>query len=522
MSVVGEKVFMMTKLIKSTRLAGSALGILAALAMCVLAGLPTTAWADSSSQHQSLLKISYDEQLPTTRRIRIGVNKSMVVELPRDLRDIVVSDPKIVDAVVQTSNRVYLIARAVGQANAFFFDQTGQRILTLEISIERDVAGLENLLNRLLPGAAIKVEILNETIILTGEVRNPVDSNRAADIASRFSVTPSPESNDRFPAKVINMLAVQGRQQVLLKVSVAEMSRETIKRLGVNWNGNEDTSSALGFATNNGFPVSAQSGANSFLFGVYGPLSDLGVCTIPGSGIGTIVPPVNVAGTIGSNCLARTLEAFERNGLVRTLAEPTLTAISGETASFLAGGEFPVPVSQDDNAISVEWKPFGVGLSFTPLVLSERRVSMKIATEVSELTNEGSVRLNSVSLPGLKVRRANTTVELPSGGSLVIAGLISDNTRQNIDGVPGLKRLPILGTLFRSRDFQRQETELVVIVTPFVVKPVARSKLARPDDNFMPASDPKGYFLGHLNRIYGRKVEMPTGRYEGDIGFIIE
>lgn len=531
-SVAREKATTMNNPIKTARVMATAIVLAGTVALTTLVGQSTSVGAQNGGSHQSILQITYDDQLPTTRKARVGLNKSMIVELPRDLRDIVVSDPEILDAVVQTSNRVYLVARKIGQANAFFFDQSGARVLTLEITVERDVATLEGLLNRLIPGASIKVEIMNDTIILTGTVPNPVDANRASDIASRFTVAPEPAQNERYEQKVINMLAVQGRQQVLLKVTVAEMTREMIKRLGVNWNTAQTAGgSAFGFGTNNSFPLTSQQGASSFLFGVYGPQNNLGNCFIPGGlGIEDVVPPFSVSNglfgaippALGANCVARTLEAFERNGLAKTLAEPTLTAISGETANFLAGGEFPIPIAQDNNAITVEWKPFGVGLSFTPLVMSERRISMKIATEVSELTNEGAVVLSGLALPGIKTRRANTTVELPSGGSLVMAGLISDKTKQNIDGLPGLKRLPIIGTLFRSRDFQKQETELVVIVTPLVVKPVGRNKLARPDENFMPASDPKGYLLGHLNRIYGRKVELPTGQYEGDVGFIIE
>jgi len=199
-----------------------------------------------------------------------------------------------------------------------------------------------------------------------------------------------------------------------------------------------------------------------------------------------------------------------------------LTAISGETASFLAGGEFPIPVSDDDGKISVDWKPFGVGLSFTPMVMSEGRIGMRISTEVSELSNDGAVSVGTINIQGLKVRRANTTVELPSGGSFVLAGLISDDTRQNLDGLPGLKKLPILGSLFRSRDFRKKETELVIIVTPYMVKHTTRNKLAQPDDGFAPASDQKSVFMGQLNQVYGRRDEMPTGDYKGNVGFIID
>jgi pilus assembly protein CpaC len=216
------------------------------------------------------------------------------------------------------------------------------------------------------------------------------------------------------------------------------------------------------------------------------------------------------------------MRALERDGLVRTLAEPNLTAVSGETAKFLAGGEYPVPSVDSTGSLSVTYKEFGVGVSFTPIVLSEGRISLKIETEVSELSNEGAVTLSNISIPALKKRQAKSTVELPSGGSLALAGLIRDEARQNIDGFPGLKDLPVLGTLFRNRDFIKNETELVVIVTPYMVRPTGRQNLARPDDGLAPATDLKANFLGHLNRVYGKGQPAPDGGLKGDFGFIVE
>jgi pilus assembly protein CpaC len=230
----------------------------------------------------------------------------------------------------------------------------------------------------------------------------------------------------------------------------------------------------------------------------------------------------------GGSRVSTILRALEENGLIHTLAEPNLTAISGETANFLAGGEFPIPVNQTSGAngvptISVEFKQFGIGLAFTPVVMSEGLISLKVSTEVSELTNQGAVILSNIAIPALKVRRAETVVELPSGGSLVMAGLLSDQSKQAIAGYPGLKNLPILGTLFRSRDFIKNETELVVLVTPYVVDPVARQKLSTPTDGFGWASDVNTDLLGQMNRIYGRDPERaPVGQFNGDVGFIVE
>ncbi|MEZ5923537.1 MAG: type II and III secretion system protein family protein [Hyphomicrobiaceae bacterium] len=506
----------MIKLAKSS-VAALMLGLasFAGLSAVAVQTMPATAGStDTDVSHNDYLKIGFDDPLPASRNVLLGLNKTMIVEVPRDLRDVVVSNPEYVDAVVQSSNRVYLIAKQLGNANVFFFDENGEQILSIDVRIERDMAQFDRLIERLIPGANIKSEVINDTIILTGSVPNPADSNRASDIAARFMTRPG-DASKRDADKVVNMLVVEAKEQVMLKVSVAEVQREAIKRLGVNWNGVHAGDSAWNFQTNNTMPITNANGNNTFLFGITGPSSDLSSC------LPTFPLPGAIA-TGGANCLARSVEMFERNGLLKTLAEPTLTAISGETASFLAGGEFPVPVAQDKDSISVEWKPFGVGLSFTPLVLSEGRISLKIATEVSEISSEGAVTLTTVSLPGLKVRRANTTVELPSGGSLVIAGLISDDTRANIDGVPGIKNLPILGTLFRSRDFQKQETELLVIVTPYVVNPVHISKINKPTDGLIPASDARATFLGQLNKVYGKDEALPSGDYEGNYGFIVE
>ena len=502
---------------------------LSAIALMGLAGLPLTASPAGAGgiakistvspdiNHNGLLRIGFNEKLPATRQIVIGLDKSMVIELPRDLKDVVVSNPVNLDAVVQTSNRVFLIAKKTGDANVFFFDENGEQVLTLEVRIERDMQVFDRMMERLIPGAHINSEILNDSIVLAGSVPNPADSARASEIAARFMQRPA-ESNSTAIIKVINLLRVEAKEQVMLKVTVAEVSRELIKRLGVNWNGKNVGDSGLNFSTNNGLPVTNDTGTNSAITGVVGPASDLANCA------SFLVKPKTAQSTL--NCLGLNLEAFERAGLVKTLAEPTLTAISGETASFQAGGEFPVPVGQSTtngvSGITISFKPFGVSLAFTPLVLSEGRISLKLQTEVSELSNNGAVTLNGISIPALKLRRANTTIELPSGGSLVIGGLISDDTRQNIDGLPGLKTLPILGTLFRSRDFKNQETELLVIATPYMVNAVARDKLALPTDNLDTPSDTQATLIGQLNRVYGHGTKAPEGKYHGNYGFIVE
>ena len=481
------------------------------------AGAPPEAKNDSAeAHHQSLVQVK-DSELPTTKAVKLGLNKAMIVELPRDLRDVTVSAPEIMDAVVQSSNRVHLIGKKPGQSNAFFFDSNGELILTLEVNVERDTGALDGLINRLLPGANVKSEILAETVILTGSVRNPIDATRANDIASRF-ITEIVEVNKRDYLKVINLLSVEGEEQVNLRVVVAEVQRSLLKQFGINLgaviNSGSFTTSLL---TQNALPLTAAQGLGPGGLPItLGGIAATAAGLSPASGIAT-------SGTIGSgNKLTQALQALERDGLVKTLAEPNLTAISGEAAKFLAGGEFPVPTAFENGKLSVTFKEFGVAVAFTPTVLSEGRISLKIETEVSELTNTGAVQLAGFSIPALKKRQAKSTVELPSGGTMAMAGLISDDVRQNIDGMPGMKDLPILGTLFRSRDFIKQESELVVMVTPILVKPVAPQDMARPLDGLGESTDMKANFMGHLNRIYGGGSSAPVSDLKGDYGFIVE
>lgn len=485
---------------------------------------------NSATTQQSFLRIQHGEPLPQTRRITVGTNKSMLIELPRELRDVVVSDPSILDAVVQSANRVYLIGKKGGQSNAFFFDVSGNQILTLEIMVERDTGPLDEILARLLPGSKIKAEMLNDTIILTGSVKNPIDSNRAFDIATRFAVAPNAAADQRAKTKVINMLAVDGEEQVLLNVLVAEVQRSVLKQMGMNIGAlaSADTFS-IDVLTENALPLTSAAGLGSLPVAAFPTIgSNAGNLSLYNGGpTNPATAPFGNSGITtawgsGRNALRHSLRMLERNGLLKTLAEPNLTAVSGEAAKFIAGGEFPIPVVSTNGQTSVTFKEFGVRLAFTPVVMSEGRISMAIETEVSELSNTGAVTLSNISIPAIKKRTAKSTVELPSGGSLALAGLIKDDLRQNIDGMPGLKDLPVLGNLFRSRDFIREETELVVIVTPYVVRPTARQKLGRPDDGLAAATDAKANFLGHINRVYGTNVQPSHGSLKDDYGFIVE
>jgi pilus assembly protein CpaC len=420
--------------------------------------------------------------------VRLGVGKSMVIKLPAPAKDVIVGNPAIVDAIVRTQNRAYLFGRALGQTNVFFFDGEGRQILSLDLEVARDPLALQNLLERAIPGTRITVDTVNDNVVLGGVAANPGEAQRAMDLAVQLVGDPK---------KVLSTIAIAGRDQVMLKVRVAEMQRNVLKQLGVDITSQFSVGNfSAGFNTENPFSIDgAISSATSFV-------------------------------DVGDNddFINFEITAMERDGLLRTLAEPTLTAISGESAKFLAGGEFPVPVGADDNEVKIEFKPFGVGLGFTPVVMSEGQISMRINTEVSELSTENSIAIpgTDFTVPGLKVRRAETTVELPSGGSMIMAGLIQDSLKQHINGTPGLKNLPILGTLFRSRDFQADETELVVIVTPYVVSPVNEKQLVTPFERFNTPTDRQTILFGRLNKIYGVAGDGPKGTYHGHVGYIVE
>lgn len=440
------------------------------------------------------------------QRITLSLDKAAIVQLDADARDVLVSNPDMVDAVVRTPRRIFLLATKVGQTNALFFDGQGKQILYLDIRVERDVVDLASLMKASLPNSAISVQALNDNVVLTGSVNSSLESTRAADLAARFAGDPK---------KVVNMLSIAGGAQVMLKVRIAEMNRSIAKQFGVDLT----AAGRIG-----GVPVIA---STSNPYGLLGrALSDLS-----GTQVGSVCPNDYVTNTgAPSSCpnnAQGVMKALEKVGLVHMLAEPNLTAVSGETAKFLAGGEFPVPAGRDQSGnISIEFKPFGVGLSFTPVVLSPGRISLQLSSEVSELTNTGSFTLSGVNgtgltIPALSVRRTETTVELPSGGSFAVAGLMTHNTKQVLEGFPGAKDLPVLGALFRSRDFQNDESELVVLISAYLVEPNAASAFTSPTDGFVAPTDPETLLLGKLNATYQRKDKPLSPQASAPVGFVV-
>ncbi len=468
-------------------------------ALIFAAGLAPQAPAIAADAHSSVPVIRVAASDAVSRFIPLGVGKSVAIDLPRDIKDVLVADPKVANAVIRSSRRVYMIGVKVGQTNIFFFDAQGHQIAGFDIAVTRDLNGLRAALTRVLPDSKIQVEGMGEKgLILSGTAPSADQAQQAYEIAKRL-----------VGDGVVNAITVEGRDEVMIKVTVAEVQRDVVKQLGIDLSGSFNYGTAVvNFNTQNPFSASGQALSNSYLDGTFKNVS-------------------------------ATLRAMERAGVIHTLAQPTLTAISGESATFVAGGEFPIPKGLSCDTTKsppvcqpeIDFKKFGVSLKFTPVALSEGRISLKVLTEVSDLSEENAMTLtvpgstSSLTVPSIRTRRAETTVEIPSGGSLAMAGMIQDQTKQTINGLPGLMTLPILGTLFRSRDYINHKTELMILVTPYVVRAVAEKKLARPDDGFEDPSDPNTVFLGNLNRVYGGKPVSPVRTdqaYHGKYGFILD
>jgi pilus assembly protein CpaC len=404
----------------------------------------------------------------------LAINKSQTLRTERAVQKAVVGNPDIADVLPVSTSSVYVLGKAIGSTNVSLFDRQGNLLAVVDVVVTPDAQGLKRTLAELMPTEAVGVTISNDSVVLGGTVSSAAAAERAATLAETFS-----------PKKVINMLSVGTAQQVLLEVRFAEMQRGTVKQLGINevsWN-NLPGGSAGAVQT-----TSPDRGSNPYQIGVF----------IPGAG------NLNIQ-----------IDALEREGMIRTLAQPNLIALSGETASFLAGGEFPIPIAAALGNVNVQFKEFGVSLAFSPTVLEDGLINILVAPEVSALDPEASIEVSGIRIPGLKVRRARTMLELRDGQSFALAGLIQSNFSDTVRGIPLLSQIPIIGALFRSSAFNRQETELVIIVTPRIVKPVpAGTKLALPTDRVAQPSDADLFLLGRIS-VDGPVVPSPATRFPG-------
>ena len=460
----------------------------------------------------------------SSRRVELTAGRSVIVDLPRDAKEVFVANPAVANAVVRSTRKVFVIGMADGATSIFIMDAEGRQIAALDVTVARDLnlGTLRELLGQSIPGGRFDVRSSGASVLLSGSVNSSSDAQQAIDIANAFvglgggaAATGAPSGGVSAGARgaVINNLTIRNKDQVMLRVTVVEVSRNVLKQFGINMTGNWSALNPLGSATspglNNNLPFPITGGTT--------PTTNQIQASVQGAGFS----------------LQATLKAFEQAGVSRVLAEPTLTAISGEAAKFLAGGEFPVPSAASScvgglcSAPGITFKPYGVALSFTPVVLADNRISIRVATDVTEIDAQTSFNYTNdgvtTAIPGTRVRRSETTVELPSGGVMMTAGLIQQTNRQAITGLPGLINLPILGALFRSRDYQRMETELMIMCTPYIARAMEPKQVTRPDDNFVDATDGQAVLLGQVNRLYGKVGAAPLGRtYRGRVGFIVE
>jgi pilus assembly protein CpaC len=476
-----------------------------AAAVLIAASLLSAALASISARAE----VSYDLGNPNNvRRLVVAVNKSDVVRLDRTFGDLLVGNAEIADVVPLTTTSFYVLGKTVGATRISIVSKDKTLLGVVDVDVSFDINGLRSRLNESIPGNQIRATSVNGKVLLTGIVPDSIALATALAVANQFA-----------PDAVINSLSVRASQQVLLEVRFLEAARSAATDLGVNWRA-----------------FSGKAGNFSGTTGLVAPATPtLATPGVPGS-IAALAPDIIsssvpfgsfVASLVNNNHLGVdvVIQALEERGLVRRLAQPNLIALSGDTASFLAGGEFPFPVAQENNTISIEFKQFGVGLGFTPTVLADGLINLKIAPEVSEIDPSQNIQVNGTVVPGLVVRRAQTTIELRDGQSFAIAGLLQSTNIKNQSELPWIGRVPILGTLFRSAHFQKAESDLVVIVTPHLAKPATPGEaLATPLDSKLNGNDVDLFFRGkqevdkHFVTPYGHILEADGWRAAGKQG----
>ena len=441
--------------------------IVATLAASVVTVLPAQAVAQPTAVRPS-------------STITLSVGTGRMVRLDSAISDIFVANEAVADIQVRSANQIYVFGKGPGETTVFATDRAGRTVFSANVSVGTNIGSIDELLNAAMPDAQIDARTISGMVLLTGTVAAPADVEEASRLVQSFVGTATP---------VISRLKTATPLQVMLQVKIAEVNRSTARNIGVNL-ASADLTSGFKFGIGQGRDFFTQ----------YTPGGPLGVGSTAPPG-GTAVTPADIGTSLfgagklfGLNILSA-LDLAETNGLVTTLAEPNLTALSGETASFLAGGEFPI-VTASTNGTTVEYKSYGVSLAFTPTVLAGGRISMRVRPEVSQLTSQGAVRLNNVEIPALTTRRTETTVELGSGQSFMISGLLQNGGNNSVDRAPFLGSLPILGALFRSKGFRRNETELVVVVTPYLVRPVTAGEIALPTDGYRATSPGRQFIMG--------------------------
>jgi pilus assembly protein CpaC len=460
---------------------------------------------------------------PSGVPISIQVNKGVLISLDRDADTVFVANPAIADVQAKSPRMIYLYGKDPGQTSIYAVDSQQAVMLSRPVIVTRDVAALQSALTALNPSGSVKVSAVDKSLILSGTVHSPVEAEEVQRLASGFV------TEDK---QLVNRVTVDGPNQVTLRVRIAEVSRTVTKVLGFNWESLARTGTAVaGVATGN--PVLGVSGTtgsttitNPYVPSATGNSLNGAAFYTRNSSVGGTTDSIVLGFTAGSTNIDAVIDALSSNGLVKILAEPNLTTMNGETASFLAGGEFPIVVPGTLGQVNVSFKPYGISLAFTPVVLTGGRISLRVRPEVSEISTQGEVQINGTAIPALSTRRAETTVELGSGESFAIGGLLQDSTTDTISKLPGLGDLPVLGPLFRSSSFQRNESELVIMVTPYLVRPVSAQRLASPTDGMTEPTDrdlvARGLDVHPTAPVGGAQPVGPSGNgLIGPGGFIL-
>jgi len=422
--------------------------------------------------------------------VQIEANKGMLLRLDAPASDIFIANPDIADVQVKSPRLIYVYGVAPGETTLYALGEDDRPVYSASLMVTANLERLKAIFGAVLPpDAQISVEVLNGMAVLNGVAPTAGVAEQAQRYAQSYLKT-----------EIVNRLRITQPTQVSLRVKVAEVGRTTLKELGVNWEAFFDIGDAsLGLFT-----------GRDFLTDGLNPFTGLPEQQFLNTGSDSLL----VQGQTSNVTLNAVLDALETEGLVSVLAEPNLTAVSGQTATFLAGGEFPVPIPQEEG-LAIQFREFGVRLAFTPIVQSDRKISMRVAPEVSELTNDGAVNIEGIFVPALSTRRVETTVELGSGQSFVIGGLLQNEIRQDVRKFPGLGDIPILGALFRSDAFRQNETELVVVATPYIVEPMDARRVALPQDNMNIPSDIERYLHGETITYAPRTLDAPGAGREG-------
>lgn len=440
------------------------------LGLSLLSPLSGPAWAASGKEaviQKEALPKKPNREIP--RVLDVVIDKSVPVLLDAPASTIFIANPDVADVQVVTPTRIMVLGKQTGETTLLVSDEKGQVLAQRSVIVTPNLSELRQALRAISPDSAIKVESVPNGLILSGEVATAAVGEEARRIAARYIA-----KND---SDIINRMRVKANNQIQIRVRFAEVSRDADKRFGIDWETVGQVGSfTLGLATGADFITA---GATAITRTTMGSDTNDAFATSFNNN------HFSVNGMI---------DALAKDGLVTILAEPSLTALSGETASFLAGGEFPIPVPQSSDTITIEWKQYGVSLAFTPTIIGENRINLHVRPEVSQLTDVGSITLNNVAVPALTTRRAETTIELNSGQSFALAGLLNSQQNQSVSKFPFLGDMPVLGPLFRSTRFQNNESELVIIITPYIVKPSSQEKLALPTDGFSPPSDTDMFF----------------------------